>query len=370
MEICIKNPLNSDEHYSYNFFSLSAQKDDSFVSSPGLTSPIYLISSLVQSVKDFLYAFKTHDKEQIIEHLIRIFNLPFGIASGLERIISLFLLFITGITVAVLATEAAIFGFIFLGVELGLEIARLIRALTFDSNYHVRKVHNLLEALDAAESISAFIEKHETELKQIVPEVTNFYTSTKTLQKHLIEKVLRPIYDDHFTLTPSEIEELRAKALRTHTSVTSHTKLKLQMKIDFLARRVRPWAAKEIYTLTPSILNSLNHKSGIVQGKELIALMNTQTNKTLLVHVLGITAISLAAISLVFSFILFPFSIPLSIGLVGTAVEFTRFFAPVAFLDQRGWHWSITSCLPQCLQPKKPTEEASSAIEMEELHRH
>lgn len=290
----LTNPNNTslDINRFYNMETgIIDTRGANFDSSPGLLSCCSLFSSLFGAIKIMISSFKIRDKEGFTEALVRVLNLPLGIASSLNRLFTFITALALGISAATLSLSTAVTGFVFLAVEFALELYRLIRTLIFSSTYEIKKINALFAANDpkAAE---------------------------------LADEVLTRIYNDHFNL-----EENRQIIM-----------------INKLSRIIRPFALIDLHS---KIL--LRETDSELDKSKIFKSLNTQINKTLIIHTIGIAAILLATAALTFAFLAFPPLTIISIGLIGFAIEFTRYFATPAFLDQSGYRWSFTACLPRCL---------------------
>lgn len=320
--IPLAHPINREQYFTYDL-ALGMPTGDSSPSSIRPLAPFCFLKSFLDSAKELCKSIQICDKEQIIEQLTRIFNLPIGIASAFERFLSLITLLIRGFTIATISIGSAILGFIFLSIELGLEITRLIRAVCFDNKHQIKNIRRLLEWSDSTDE------------------------ALQALQKNLVDKTLNEIFEEHFSLSAKEIADLYAIE-RDPSKIESLAKSKLQTKINSLVRRIQPSAVKEFYTY----MSNESMRAQPENGRELIKRFDTQLDKTVLVHFVGIVAISLAIISLALTFVFASPLIPITIGLIGAAIEFSRYLAPSAFLNQKGYHISFTACLPKCLQPR------------------
>ena len=308
METTIKLRFQESTHLEppalYNVYTgMLARSGDNFDATPGITSCYSMFRSLWQAIKVLISSFKINDKEGFVEALIRVFNLPIGIAISLERLITFTMLLLSGVSIITLSLPMAITSFVFLGIEFSLELYRLIRTLIFSSKYEIKTVHNAIKKLEA----------QKTDLNKALISME---------QTDLADKALKRIYNDYFNLTEK----------------------KQIVMINKLARTIRPFALIDLHS---KIL--LDETRDGTRKKELIELLNTQINKALIVHIIGIASILFATACLVLTFLAFPPLIFVTIGLIGIAIEFPRYLAPSAFLDQSGYKWNFTACLPKCL---------------------
>jgi hypothetical protein len=338
--IIVENPIRQaeGENLSYNFYTeLSVKPSNSHSSAPGLTSCISQFTAFFDAFKGVFQAIRIHDGRQFVEELIRVCNLPLGIATSIERIVLLITYAAYGISIASLALSATVMGLIFLTIELGLEVYRLTRALLFSSTYQIKTITKLVKELeDKAIDLDLFIKKHHKELDLIFPKQVQV-SSHLDFQEKLIDASITKICKNYFKLTESE-------------KIGSEKRVynRLQSKINELSRIIRPSILAQFNQKISDFQNSSKEKS-IKDKKELLFTLDKQINKTLIVHTIGIAAIILATISIVFTHLAFPPLLPITIGLIGIAVEFGRYFAPQAWLDQKGYQFSFRACLPKCL---------------------
>ena len=430
--VSFTNPF-TDKKYQYDFY-LFPKEENSTVFSPGLTSIVSFIPAWIDSIKKIFKGLQYQDKEQFIEHLVIAFNLPLGIASALERLVALVIIIAAGVSSVALTTQAFILALVFMVIELALEISRYFRNLLFDKNYHIKTVGFLIKTLDQTADIYQFIKDNYNDLIKCLPKDTletiqqtandlvdalpleeNDTTiidpkilaqlnNLKNILNHsLLDHTFHAIHQHYFTFTKEDVEKITTKipqkllsTFNSHTTrledsfqIVERSKepklnetiteiseappfleelvtTRMQTKLNAFARRVRPWAVHNFY------ISMLYYpKLDLDDKKHLLSMLDTQLDKTQLIHIIGIIAISLSTISIIFSMIFFPFIIPLSIGVAGILVEFSRYFAPNAFLDQQGWKWSWKACLPFDTSPKrtaiKEDEDDTYDVEMMEI---
>jgi hypothetical protein len=83
---------------------------------------------------------------------------------------------------------------------------------------------------------------------------------------------------------------------------------------------------------------------------EVVQLLTEQADKTRKVHIVGIAAISIAIITLALGFTVCPPLLLLSVTLIGTVIEYGRYFAPAAYIEHEGTNWRWSACLPNWIQ--------------------
>lgn len=346
---------------TYQFSTtITVAADNACVNSPGMASPLSLIPVFADATRDFFKAVKSGNKELIVEHLISAFNMPIGIASGIEQLISILFLLIAGISYTALKIQAYVLGLVFLAVELALEVSRLIRIISFNSKNHIGIAHTLLKALNSANNIREFTTQNFYDLEKFIPrgELSKFKGKADQLQQMILDKTLSRIYNHYFELSPDEVQEL--SIISDREALKDLATLKFQMKLDSLSRKVRPWIVKELYSYIVPFKESRFEPISIEHGTFLIDIMHEQSKKTILVHIVGLIALAIAVISIVLSFILCPPALPIVLTVIGLTLEFGRYFAPTAFLDEPTWRWNLTSCLPGGYPHRKIVGERSS----------
>lgn len=337
--LIIPNPLSkadSNSNLYYDFYrEIRVQSTRPLSSSPGVTAFGSLFASLFYACRSLFRTSPKEDTSGFLENLIQACNLPLGIASSLGRATSFLMFLISGISIATLSFTVAIFGFVFLSVEFGLQLYRLIRSLLFNSDYNIHKIASLVREVETcSNNIKEYITKHQKELSSIIPGFTE-----TDIEKRLLDASLKKMYDNHFRLTAEEKMGSPKKVIN-----------RLQSKINRLSRVIHPKLAVE--------LNEKANSSNIHEKKELLYLIDKQINKTVIIHTIAMLAILLATISLTLSSLAFPPLIPITIGIVGATIEFGNFVAVRCWLDQKGYKWHSAAVLPQCLQKKldiKPT---------------
>ncbi len=261
---------------------LGLAKDDVYDASPGCTAFFSQFSALFQALGSLALAIKTRNRGQIAEHSVRVLNLPFGIASSIDRFARFSTILLTGASIATISVAGTVCGFIFLAVQLCLEASRIIQILRFNNTYSIKKVD-----LKDDEKVSEAADR---------------------------------IFREHFLLADKNEQ---AKA------------------INKLARIFHPIAIPQIHAA--GMCGSTSEK------RELLKLLNSQMNKALIVHALGISAIALAITSLILAVALCPPLAVLTVGLIGIVFEFPRSVAPTAFLNHEGYRWNVKATLQGCL---------------------
>lgn len=338
--IIVENPLatTGNSNISYDFYTeLSVRNTHSHSAAPGITSCFSQFTAFIDAFRGVFQALRIRDGKQFTEELIRVCNLPLGIATSIERVILLVTYLFYGISIASLSLSATVMGLIFLTIELGLEVYRLTRTLLFSSTYHIKTISSLVKKLEGNSiDLHEFIRKHHKELDRIFPNQITV-SSQAEFQEKLIDASITQIYKNYFTLSESE-------KMGTQKRVYN----RLQSKINEFARIVRPSILVEFNRKITDFENASKEKC-LQDKKELLFTLEKQINKTVIVHTIGIAAILLATISIVFTSLAFPPLLPITVGLIGIGVEFGRYLAPKAWLDQKGYHFSFRACLPRCL---------------------
>lgn len=395
---------------------LTISDEFSTISSPGILAPTTLVPKFIECIKGCIRSLKNFDREGFFEYLLQALNIPFGITSSIEKGLVLFYLFFQGVMLVALSTTATIFSFVFLGVEFFLETARFLRSYFFKETYNLSFMHACLQTLNFGEKemtlenvfsylqeIEKFFSKHKDVFgEQIVDKIAHvcheliLETDRNTIkndwiylqnlvidiQTPLIQEVYEKLERDFLKLQENEREKilLRAEKNIQNPSIEriKHeyirlTQIHLTRKINLLARRVRDHATREIFKEVPAALTVLktgsreDKKIAIRHAIKLFQEMKEQSNKIMMIHLVGIIAIFLGVISVIGSLVVFPFAVPVTIGVLAVVFQLMRLYAPKAYLDELGYtkiNWKAP--LPKWLI-KKPKEEKLPNINLIEM---
>ncbi len=238
--------------------------------SPGATAVLSFIPAFFQAIDDLFRGIKHCHGREISKNILKIFTLPLGMITSLERIASLASFLITGTSLAALSFRATLCGIAFLGAELIFESFRLRDVVKFNTEI----------------------------LSNPSPETALEQMATKFHDEIHLEQLKRIV------------GERGLVAFNTYSHEVCKTKT----------------------------------------SAELVSLLKEQVEKTRKVHVVGIAAISIAILTLALGFTVCPPLLLLSITIIGTVVEYGRYFAPAAYIEHEGKDWKWSACLPEFVQ--------------------
>lgn len=126
----------------------------------------------------------------------------------------------------------------------------------------------------------------------------------------------------------------------------------LQIKKCDLARRMRPWLAMEIEGKIPKLLKGLNsiddkvRMQSLEEAKSLIASIDLQVTKRLLIHTIGLISLGFTITGLLLTLASGPF-LPIFIILgVGGLLAGGRYLLSAGYLESRGWKFRLDNCVP------------------------
>ena len=105
--------------------------------SPGATAVLSFIPAFFQAIGDLFREIKHCHGREICKNILKIFTLPLGMITSLERIASLASFLITGASLAALSFRATLCGIAFLGAELIFESFRLRDVVKFNTEYYI-----------------------------------------------------------------------------------------------------------------------------------------------------------------------------------------------------------------------------------------
>lgn len=327
--------MDATEDVYVRKLSENLQADINDVNSGGVANVLTLPVTFYGELQVIYKAIRNFDGEAVIESSARLFNIPIGFAYAIENI-TISLLLLQNITRVFLNTLALITGRVFVAFEVFLESSRFYHLLRF---------------------------KRELNLGNI----SDYKNDTYRLYQKLIS-----IRNTYFQLSEAELADVAKKfAQKTYTQHTAQYDQALQGKLNSLSRKIRPWLVKEIQKDISEIITGirLNDTEAISRGVELLGKIKTQIDKTQKVYAIGLVALAIAMVIFGLTIAAAPhiMFVLLILGVVGTALEFGRSFAPASYLDQKDhkWHWD--PWIPTFLKRKAPMPSQNPRQPMIEL---
>jgi hypothetical protein len=142
---------------------------------------------------------------------------------------------------------------------------------------------------------------------------------------------------------------LKTNSLSDHAYLT-------HMKKHELAHRVHPWLADRIEETLPQIQQGLQSQdpSKRAEAKETTAAIlknvKIQSQKKLLIHVIGLLAALITIAGLIAGCGACPFIIPFVILVVGGVLSLVRYYLQCGLMDVEGWNFSVANCIPEIVK--------------------
>lgn len=284
-------------------------------------------ASLLSAPFDFFYLVKylfaacVHgDKESQIDFLLRLVVFPFGLLYRASSV-----------------------------------VINLIEVLSFFKLACISRVNSyFIEVVKTLNIIGIFLSTIELAFESF-----SLFKTFKFYVKILNEKdQLQFIKDQYFSLDNKEEETIQALAAKKSSDVESLRKRFYKIKESSLMHRIRPKAVERL---------KQSFEQGAIDentSKELTKIVETQLQKKLVLHAIGIVAIILGLISLVYLLLGAPALLTFVILSASIGLSITRLLLQKGLLDQEGWKFSISACLPPFVKKgaEKITEIAKQAL--------
>ncbi len=188
-------------------------------------------------------------------------------------------------------------------------------------------------------------------------EKTRFNTWRQRIEDRLVVQRLETLSKKYCQLEPKQVEVIdgyvRTQLASFSPEEQSICKTRLmQNALDVqnreLIRRVYPTTAKEIREILPRLVQEAPHSQEMMnKGHELLQSIKTQSQKSYLIHTIGIIAviITLIAISLPLGGI--PFLLPLVLFGIAGVFSMLRYTLHKGLMHTKGWHFDIEACTPK-----------------------
>ena len=371
----------------------------------GISSALFLPIEFVAAVRRAFEALRFGDRETLLDAVVSAWNIPVGVVAAFENILSLLDAIIPPLLVLAAHPNAAahftsvmtslilkpVFitcGVFFTVIEIILEGLRLGRTRLFQSEMGFKEVFSMVELLEVTDAqdktsrakLLSEITKNEPRWVSRLGEET--YLTLKTTLEALQGNV--PLQGDYTTKLKTVLTSSRFAIVAT-TLLSWKEKYGNSSSPYPLASRVGALAAgtlNERFERSPfaPLRRSVEERfayptrtvgrisateDAIQEGLALLRDMETQVTKITVVYVLGLIALSLALLGFILSSLGFPPLLLLPLTVVGIILALTRSYAFPAFIEQQGWQWNWTACVPEAIRNRfrKPLIEE----ELEEM---
>ncbi|MGE5196290.1 MAG: hypothetical protein ACM3JI_03045, partial [Anaerolineae bacterium] len=184
-----------------------------------------------------------------------------------------------------------------------------------------------------------------------------------SLEEKLLKRDLKRLNDEYLKIRSSEIELIKGIVKKNFSTLNKKERAakvkeivheELQIKKIKFARRVGPWFVREVEDIVPGLLRGFRSKDPTKRDqaktltKELTKDIQIQAQKKMLVHIIGLIALTLTISALAFSMIGIPY-IAIPFLILGTVVAFLRYLLSTGFLCKRGWAFDMKKTLSKRL---------------------
>ena len=172
---------------------------------------------------------------------------------------------------------------------------------------------------------------------------------------------LKHLQREYFIVSQSEMEKIDAIARKKFPELSEAelyrkkdglTSQFLVRKGSNLARRVQCWFVRELNEKLEPLIEKLSHPDANiralarVEAKELLELMDIQSKKKMMAHVIGIIGIVILIAGLIAGLVACPYLLPIVLLGVGGLFAIARYHFALGYWNSRGWHFEIYNCIP------------------------
>lgn len=389
-------PIEVRKHAALEATSVNA--DTGWVSSGGMTNVIFLPLELCRYVKRLARAIGTCDKEAIFEYLVRTLNVPTGVAIAIGKISLILSVLAQGSVIFSLGIASIPLGALFILLELAVEIYRLCRTMVFRYRLDLKATLNNLDQLtrfrdapdlnDRLQDLRAYVHQHKAELikfgaielLEAIDRTLNPDEADSTdqrsvidvldiIQRQLVGDRLQYIESTYFMISAGDHEKYFQYMLEMcpsdectydeqvkfyHDLVIKETKERKEKLAQKIGNTYTATLLKEEHLIVCMLFDkeSTVQETAIDRGTVHLKRIYEQSNKTLIVHFVGLLALALGAISLGLTTVACPFLVPVILFLVGFALELWRYYANDIFIESDGYEINFSKILPECMQSK------------------
>lgn len=365
----------------------------------GGSNLLYIPSDVYYTMKALYDGVKQGEKEEIADASMRLIGIPmnfvsasgtiigYGIGFGLIPKTALMFNPITMITGLILCIVEGIVDYVSLQRQFRFEkkfdfefLSQLRNMVDYrdrrSASNAVRKINkiiaqdpDLLKRLVGAEqsevirNLMSEIQSEADKQPDLLPTILNHYRpALEEVGRLALIPNLQKLRDEYLHVNASEIMEICEKVSKKTglkgKELTDATFEELQRvstnKKKKLARRIRPWMVDEANRTIDPLLKAIVKKDSeaILEGLRLSDDIYAQNAKKQLVHILGMVALTFAALSLIALAISVPHSIPFIIAGVAMTLALIRAGVFAGSLDSRGWTFEPQKMLPEFIRKR------------------
>lgn len=328
-----REPDTTSQIAHSHFLSIEPYEGPAGLNLPSLTGIVSIPSDMNRTWQHFQRSLAKDDFEGKIDAFVRLVGVPITTLTCLSNAVY----YISALAkldkvLFVFTRLASAFGLVLCAIEGTIESLAIKRQTDFMKTYHYKLQHEVSLAMqeldptkkqELAANLIEKLKKDPSSIKLILGEKDTYlmiyllehFSSQKTgslreenIQIRCLQSILTKLQIKVLTKDFEKLsEKLHFDIALPDIFISNPNEDELEKIIDqtSLARRVRPFFVKELETQIPDILARLASPSNEIKQKalqdadKLLKNMDTQAKKKLIIHVVGLIAITLSAISLI-----------------------------------------------------------------------
>ncbi|MCH9611855.1 MAG: hypothetical protein S4CHLAM102_03290 [Chlamydiia bacterium] len=374
--------------------------DEKVLRTPDLTAPYHTahigkhwawnLIDAVFSVTGLIQGVCFGDFEQAIDSALDLAKIPITIISSIEKVLRVAVVILIGVKLTVTLLVLSIIGQIVAVVELAVESIKLLRQIHAHQDLRCHGIANLIDMLtpyrmsstqpftqqqidtiqESSSKIKAILgDEKGAELIETVSNIDsrteNLTQITQDMKAQLIASNLLRIHTKHFALTTQEVDYYRGKCQKRSIGQTSEQlqealsfrcEYELKEKRKLLCNRIAPWMVDTLgANLKPAVAKILSEdpvvqNEGIIEGRELIAQIDSQSKKHLLIYTVGVIGLAILTATFFLGVCAFP---PVGLAVLGTVTSVLLTVRGYSSLLRNvdGWHFDLLQLAPEWLKP-------------------
>jgi hypothetical protein len=302
---------------------------------PGLSQLFFAPLTIIYTIPEFIRASSKGDMEGTLDAILRLSRANFSFAYAFMMASSyatqFFSLYEISFVKQIHTLSCPILGIVLSTLEMLYEGWSLIKIREFKNQFHV---------IDLSTSHKKASKSTKNKLlKKDIKFLNRQYLKVNSNEKVKIENYIQKKFKNEPYQWENKFNEI------------SDTFLKIK-KSD-LARRVRPWLVEEIDQRLPKVLENIKdpnpevRKKAIERAKELMTQLDTQCQKRILIHLLGLLALTFTMAAFILAIAGAPFLTVTLFFVVAAIIGFSRYTFAKGYLDSRGWKFRVENFPPE-----------------------
>jgi hypothetical protein len=357
---------------------------------PALSNIVVAPLNAIWCIKQIIYSSIIKDNEGLKESIGQLTSSFAAFCHAMNYSLCLIYEFMTKSVIATGFNHAlSTLAFVLCGIEFMLESIRLVKQLLFQNQLFKEKdgprlqeetkegIHQFLEQAEqfleklTIKEFSTFKAKLLNEIKQLKIDDQAPFSQAKTLEKKLTSALylynIAIIDTNYFKINEkekkaiSQISSLESKHLVPKGFESKRQDNILDGKAIQLTRRIQPWLFTEYQVTSAAVTHRLENcimqdgsidLEAIEEAKNLFEKIDTQSKKTIQIHLVAIFALGLSIASVVCTLIAAPFALPLAFGITAGVFSFTAGTLKTTLLPSEGYTFNWQYMLPDFLRKK------------------